>query len=237
MSEMMGNADVPSTVIETDLMHAETKVSGAMLVERAIQEILKKALPALKADTQILDDLFFKLDAAALADVKTFFSTNDVEVLLNFPRDNWKPPYVVIQNASDTEVQGMALLGDYMGPTLDSTLGAVGEVYGRAMQSQYDILCLTGKDSNAALYLYYVVQALLMLNILELHRHGIHNVTFSGQAIELRDDIMPEFSYARRLQLSCQHYLAIRITQRLIASVVVILRDNDGEQINLGTDT
>jgi len=202
---------------------------GAMLPERVLYEIMKAGWAALKLDPSLVDDLLYKLDEATRDDIKAYLTTHTVTVRQNFPKDDITFPIVVVTNGTDDENAGQDVLGDYMHTDFDGGLSTGTLTLGHALDSTYNIYCLAGKDSNAVLWLYYLSRALMMINYPEFDKHGIHNALMSGRDVTLREDLFPEFTFARMLTLRCLNYFAVRVTERVANSLVVRVFTEDVE--------
>ena len=194
---------------------------GTMLIERVLQDVLRKGFYELKLDPSLVDELFYKLRDVTRADIKDYLSAHNTAVHLNFPKDTITFPMLAVLNAGDNESEGLDALGDHFGHA--EYLGGQSANYflGHGLNSQYHVYCLAGRDSNAVLWLYYLAKAILLLNRDTLDSHGIHNMMMSGQDISFREDLLPEFSFARLLTVSCVNYFAVQMTQRVASKLIV----------------
>ena len=198
-------------------------ISGSMLPEQVIQAVLDQGLKSLKNSPELIEDLFYKLNPQTLADIKTFLSITEIPVRLNFPTDNIVVPLVTILSSSDIEQQNLDVLGDYMAHTFDQEHYEDNRFVGHAEHSEFSIYCIAGKDSNEAMWLYYVVKALLRLNTLTFEAQGMHNLIMNGRDVALRSDLLPLFTFSRVVTLTCDHYFGIRITDKIARSLVIQL--------------
>lgn len=195
--------------------------AGAMLIERVLQDVLRRGFYELKRDTSIVDDLFYKLRLATRNDIKEYLEEHDTTVYLNFPKETFKYPLLAIVNASDDESEGLDALGDHFGGAPYLGGETAGYYLGHGLNSRYNIFCLAGRDSNAVLWLYYLAKAVLMINRETLDSHGLYNVMMSGQDVSFKEDLLPEFSFARLLTVSCVNYFAVQVTQRVASKLIV----------------
>lgn len=227
------------TVETLPISDAIVKGYGTMMPERVFQELLKIGFTTIKSDTSLIDDLFHKLDEDTRDDMKAFFAAHVVDVRLNFPVDSILFPMVTIVNQSDNEDVSSDVLGDFMGQEFDEGGSYTTEILGHALNSSYQVYCLAGKDSNAALWMYYLTKAVLMLNVQTLYVHGLHNIVYSGQDIRVREDLFPEKTYARLLTVQCFNWFSVRATQRVVSKLTVAAFTENaetGEKIQLNVE-
>lgn len=208
-------------LLDLTIDDAEEHQSGLMVPERVIQDLLKVGFVNLKTDLSIVDDLFFKYDKATRTDIKQFLTGNNFPVRLNFPKDDFVFPLLAVVNASDVEEPTLDMLGDYATTEFDTAGTTAYITLGHCLKSEYQIFCLAGKDSNAALWLYYLAKAILVLNFKTLNVHGMHNIIYSGRDITLREDLFPELTYSRMLSLSCDNYFTLQATEKVANKLVV----------------
>ena len=218
-----------SVLSELPITDAQTKLFGAMLPERVLEEVLEAGYAAIKEDQSLIDDLFHKLDKKSLDDIKGYYDTHSVAVRQNFPRDDIIFPIVTVVNGDDNENVDLDMLGDFMNSGFDAGFTQNEQILGHGVSSTFNIYCLAGKDSNAALWLYYLAKAIFMVNAKVLFAHGLHNVVMRGRDITLREDLFPEFTFARVLTLSCDNYFSIKATERVANKLTVALFDKDEE--------
>jgi hypothetical protein len=202
---------------------ALNSLSGAMLPERVLQDLLAVGFARVKKTPEILTDLFFKLPSDELSSLQSYFADHEFPVRLNFPQDAITFPLVTVVSNADSENVQADLLGDYLTSGYDAAAVEVQQVIGHAVHSDFQILCLTGKDSNAALWLYYVVKAILTLNIQTLNAQGLHNIVMQGRDVSLRQDLLPAMTFARMLTVTCDTYFSVRLTERVASSLVLSL--------------
>lgn len=194
---------------------------GVMLLERVLQDVFRKGFYELKQDPSLVDEMFYKLRAATRADIKDYLSEHNVAVYLNFPKETFTYPLLAIVNSGDNESEGLDALGDHFGHA-EYLGGQTANYYmGHGLNSSYSVYCLAGRDSNAVLWLYYLAKAVLLLNRDTLDSHGMHNMMLNGQDITFREDLLPEFSFARLLTVSCVNYFAVQVTERVASKLIV----------------
>lgn len=211
------------------LTDASEVMYGAMLPERVLYEVMKVGFNAIQLDQGLIDDLLWKLDSAAREDIKTYFANHKVTVRQTFPKEGITFPIVVVSNGTEEEPPQSDLIGDFMHGDFDVALTQGTEVVGTANQSRYNIFLLGGNDSNLVMWMYYLAKAMCLVNRDTIARHGMHNVIFTGQDVNLREDLFPEFTYARVLTLSCLNYFSVLLTERVANSIEVNVFTEDVE--------
>ena len=213
----MTEFEVQELAIENALEH----IPGTVIPERVIQEVLKLGFAAIHEDQSIIDDLFFSLPKDVKKEIKEYYAEHEVAVRQNFPKDAIKFPIVAVVNGDDNEDPSLDFMGDFMTAEFDTALTNRLNVIGHALRTDFHIYCLAGKDANAALWLYYMAKAILVSNLLTLEAHGLQNSIFTGRDLRLREDLFPEFTFARMLGLSCVNYFSVRVTERVANSLVM----------------
>jgi hypothetical protein len=215
----MSTLDVSQAI--QPITDATPRIDGAMLPERVLQEMLKSGFAALKADQSTISELFHKLDLATLNDIKAFYAANSVTVRLNFPRDDLKFPVVAIVTQSEDTDPGLELLGHHMDYGYEG--GSVVTYKGLGQRCSYQLYCLAGKDSNAVIWLTHLVKAILLVNMDELHKHGLNNVTLNTRDVTLREDLFTEFTYGRVIGVTCDTYFGVKVTEKVANSLGITL--------------
>lgn len=205
-----------------DLTVTPTQV-GTIIPERIIQEVLRLGLSRIHDDPSLIDTLFSTLDDTARNDIRAFYATHNVPVRVNYPRDAITFPLVAIVSAGDNENQSYDVIGDFFTSEVDAARVEQINVIGYATRGDLNIMCLAGKDSNAPMWLYYVVKAILLLNRDTLVAHGLHNLTVAGRDVTFRDDLLPEFTYARSVTLSFDTHFSVTVSERVAKALTLSL--------------
>lgn len=200
---------------------------GPILVERVLYDIIKLGLEEVHADPSLTDDLFFQFDTNTRNDIHKFFEEHRVAVRQNFPQDELTLPMVAVVNGDDSEQAAFDLLGDDLLETFTPDIGETNTLVGHAVQGTYRIFCIAEKDSNAALWLYYVIKALLILHRDQLQTHGLHNVVMSGADVTLREDLFPQRAFARVLTLSCIYFFSVPVTEKVATKLIMRIFTED----------
>jgi hypothetical protein len=211
----------PFDVEDLKVQDALDTIYGAVLPERVLQDVLKFGFDAIHKDQTLIDDLFYKLPKQVRDTIKQYYAEHIVTVRQNFPKDGITFPIVTVVNGADNEDTSLDYMGGFEGADFDLALVNRIQVIGHALRTDFQIFCLAGKDANAALWLYYIAKAILLINCKTLEAHGMQNVTFTGRDIQLREDLFPEFTYARIIGLSCVNYFGVRVTERVARSLEV----------------
>jgi len=208
-------------VMDGVLADEEGSLPGTSLPERVLQEVLKAGFIAIHKDQTLIDELFSTLPQSVRNSIKEYYAGHEVTVRLNFPRDGITFPLVSILSGSDNEATDLDYLGGFEGAEFDSAYTTRVQALGHALRDDVQVFCMAGKDSNAVLWMYYLVKAILMVNMLTLEAHGLQNVTFSGRDVVLREDLFPEFTFARVLGLSFVSYFSVLVTERVAKALEV----------------
>jgi hypothetical protein len=212
-------------VIPSITMPDGSSSSGCMLIERVLQEVLTRALLALKTDPGLIDDLFYKLSPTNIADIKNWISSQNIVVRTMYPEVGYTQPMVAIINTSEDEVAGADTLGDYIQEAgQDRPSGMVYQVYGITQACRYSIMCFAGKEANACIWLYNIVKSILLLNKPFLMQQGIEDpILISGRDLSFREDMLPEFGYVRAVELACNQRFSLYITEAVATSLKVTI--------------
>lgn len=207
-----------------NLTDGTSRPSGCMLLERMLQEMFLGAFTQLKEDpAPVINDLFYKLNKKLRDDIIAYFTTNAVTVRLNYPEVGYAQPMVAINNQADDEAPQNDVLGNYMGGGAQEEVGGnqLAHIEGFAERSRYNLMCFAGKDSNACLWLYYLVKAIVLANTQLLVQHGVNVVTMSGQDLSFQEERTPEMPYMRVVALTCDHYFSLQVTEPLASTLQV----------------
>lgn len=198
--------------------------TGCMMMERVLQDMFKQVFAVLKANTDPLGDLFYKLDAASLTDIKQWYANSVISVRLGYPDidKGIRLPLIAIITEQEAEMGPEDFLGDEMGQVqLSDDQASFSHVVGQTEQCTYNIMCYAAGDSNAVLWLSYVVKGILMLNRMFLAQQGAIDPTISCRDVSFREDMLPEAPYTRLVALTCKQHFSLRISEATAASLVV----------------
>lgn len=192
--------------------------------EIQIRDALRTGLSTINARLDVLDDIFANHPEEMRAEARKFFTENSVEVVLNWPRESMKSPTIAIVNASDSEAVGNDTLGDVLEELeIADTDPTLTEYRGIALNGTYQLLILTS-DPRLTLYLSYIVFTLLVLNADSFQRGGMHNIVLGGADLRFEEGLLPEWSNSRMVTLTCLHYHAVPVTERLLTLLNVDVR-------------
>ena len=211
----------------------ESMPIGSSMPERVLQELLRMGLAKVHEDPELVNDLLFKLDSDARQDALAYFAGHAIPVRLDIPIDDFTFPLVAVEVTDDQEDVPNDLLGDFMTYRMEPGGTGMDEIIGHALKSTYTIYCLAGKDSNAAMWLYYVVKAILVLNLETLVKQGLSNITISGRGISFKEETLPEMVYGRVISLTCTNYFAVRRSERVATSLELSLFVSDNSGVNI----
>lgn len=191
--------------------------------EMRIQKALQDGFAAIATNLDLLDDLFFNYPPEMRAEVKQYLKEHVITVLLNWPKSGQTLPVIGIVNAADVENPGNDVLGDML-EELEAmeTDATITEYRGLAMNGTYQMLIQAG-DPRLTLLLSYLVTTLLILASPALVEAGLHNVTLSQADLRFEENLLPEWVNARMVTLTCLHYHAVPVTERLMNSLNVVV--------------
>lgn len=199
--------------------------------EIQIERVLETALPALRKQPELLDDVFGEYDEEFREEAKKFIKENEIKVVQNWPIKGMTLPLVAIVNVGDAENPSQDVLGDFLEEleANEDTDATQTSYKGIAKNGQWQIICMSD-DPRLTLYVTYVVEAMLILNTDFLQEKGMHNILLNTADLKLEENMLPDFPYARMVVLSCLHYYAVPLTARLIRSIVVRTAVDDEAQ-------
>lgn len=193
------------------------------LPELQIQTALKQGFAAVAANVDLLDDIFANYPADMLSEVKRYLTEHKVEVVLNWPKEGQTLPTIAIVNAGDSEAADKDVLGDFFEElTVGETDSNISEYRGIALNGTYQMLVLS-QDPRLSMYLAYLTLTMLILNAQTFQEGGLHNVVLSAADLRFEEQLLPEWSNSRMVTLTCLHYHAVPVTERLLTQLVVVV--------------
>lgn len=192
-----------------------------VLPELQIQSALKQGFAAIGGNNDLLNDIFANYPADMLAEVKKYLTEHKVEVVLNWPREAMTSPTVAIVNSGDSEAPDKDTLGDFLEElTVSETDANITEYRGIALNSTYQMLVLS-QDPRLSMYLAYLVTTMLLLNSPMFQEAGMHNIVLGTADLRFEEPLLPEWSNSRMVTLTCLHYHAVPVTERLLTELCV----------------
>lgn len=191
-----------------------------VLPELQIKTVLENGFRAIANDLDLLDDIFANYPADMRAEVKTYLKEHKVAVALNWPREGATLPMVGIVNAGDQEAAGNDVLGDFLENVADTNDGNLTEYQGLAMNGTYQMPVLS-QDPRLTMYLSYIITTLFVLNSGQMQAAGMHNITISQSDLRFDEQVLPEWENSRMVTVTCLHYHAVPVTERLLTNLVV----------------
>lgn len=213
---------------------------GCMLGERLLQDTLRQAFVALAANpTPVVNQLFYKLDADARADIVTYLKTVPVNVRLNYPDAGDPEGLIAIVSDADEEVADRDVMGNYLGDTIVDPGGtSFSYVIGTYVRSTYRIMVFAAKDSNAVLWLSYLIRAILMVNLEYLLSQGLDDPAITARDFSYREDLRADLPFCRITQFTCNQWFTVRLSEPM-ANVLRVqtLATSNSADVNLSLDT
>lgn len=190
-----------------------------VLPELQIQTALQQGFTSVANDIDLLDDVFHNYPEEMLAEVKQYLREHKVEVVLNWPRESMQQPTVAIVNAGDSEAADKDVLGDvFWELEVEETDANITEYRGIAKNGTYQMLVLS-PDPRLSMYLSYLVTTILILNASLFQEAGMHNVLISEADLRFEEQLLPDWSNSRMVTLTCLHYHAVPVTERLLTAL------------------
>lgn len=194
-----------------------------VLPELLIQKVLVNGFAKISSNPSLLDDLFAGYPAEMLAEAKTYMEAHAVPVRLNLPREGLTEASVAVLCSNDAEETANDTLGDFLHELkVGATDDTITEYRGIAKRGSYQLFCLAS-DPRLAMYLGYIIEALLILNTDDLQREGMENINLATSDLRFEEQYLPEFSNSRVVTLSCLHYHAVPVTEKLLTQFCVFV--------------
>ena len=149
----------------------------------ALQRIIQTGVNTLKANIDILDDVFEyftcpQMDSdygqAHIEKIKTWFTITKIPVVQAWSFNPDRIPMISIHLTSESEDESKSAIGDHWG------FGEDGEVGVGVFNTQLDIGCHTSRNGDEALWLYYIVNYILFKNKRLAEELGLQLHTFNA---------------------------------------------------------
>lgn len=232
--------------------------TGDMFFEELLRRFLAFQLKELTRNVNdpnvtFVDELFGRLGDNTRLQVKKWLAEHpNIEVVINYPREDLKLPFIAVVNAEENEKTNEAYLGDDGGwvniggrsveapDTIQGTPNLFGETiaqpdprpratHARQLlsipESHVTRLYIGTEDVNLTMYLYAIVKALLIVNKLDFDRYvGARNMKINGSDFEHRPEMFPTFAYFKMITLAYDINFDIPLSPvRTIGGVTVSL--------------
>ncbi len=213
---------------------SENQPSGVRIPEYAVKKLLAFSLRNVRASADqadgLLDELFAELSAGEILRIKGFFRDHpNIQVGVNFPRQDSSLPLVCVVNMGEIESSRMAFLGDRTGSSR-AVLGTGRQVRrpqrAVGMDSVVDVIVGT-QDPDLTMWLHHVVKATIFMNKLQLVEfYDVHNLVISGRDLRLDSSVMPQFGFYKTVSLQFQTFFDYNVPadgNEAVSSVAVRL--------------
>lgn len=200
---------------------------GEMFFEETLRRFLAYSFKEIQRNTaapgaSIIDELFAKMGDDIRTQIKSWFVNHtNVSMVINYPKDDIKLPFIAVVNASEEEKTAETFLGDHGGSVVLGSLDQRSsqtpdsDLYGEPVrptrirnlvsipERRVTRLYIASDDVNVTLYMYVVVKAICVLNkdVFDSHM-GVRNLSISGADFEHRQELFPTFAYFKMLTLS-----------------------------------
>jgi hypothetical protein len=196
-----------------------------VLPELQIQTVIRNGFAAVAANIDLLEDLFANYPEDMRLEVRQYLKEHKVETVLNWPRQGMTSPTIAIVNAGDNEAADKDVLGDELEDlTVNDTDEEITGYRGVALNGSYQLLVLS-QDPRLTMYLAYLVLTFLILNAPTFHAAGMHNVVLGSADLRFEENLLPEWSNSRMVTLSCLHYHAVPVSDRLLNVLNVVVTE------------
>lgn len=189
------------------------------LVDDYLQGMIASKLSWLKTNPDVIDHIFFACRRSTLAKLKQFVTTQQLRVIIGFPRDQTLLPAYVITLAPEQEKPSG--LGDNYSTYDHYDIGIGNESDDAEHQSPEDVIetalddvmsstfmdatyrieCWSDNGDLTA-YMYTILKWCLWASREEMISEGWSNITLSGSDLEPVPDYMPIFIFRRAVQVS-----------------------------------
>lgn len=209
--------------------------AGELMFEELLRRFLAYQLKMIqenanKPGVTFLDEMFGRWDDDTRLQVKKWFALHtNINVVINYPREDIKLPFIAVVSATENE-SGEAYLGDYGGQMLigrravqaSSSIKLPINIYGQQLEepdprpvathvrqvisipeNHVTRLYIAADDTNVVMAIYAVVKALILVNKMDFDRYaGARNLKMNGGDFEHRPELFPAFAYFKMLTLS-----------------------------------
>lgn len=193
--------------------------AGHLFIEDVFRKYITSAFVSLSETASnplndFVDMLFSRYGETTAKQVREYFTiTTNINVVVNYPREDFHTPFVAIINAGEQSPDGY--MGDYGGYQVlgsDQVTLFGGDTRPRATKvrkilsvpEKRTIQIMIGADeTNAVAYIYTVIKALLIRDKIDFDKYaGVREMTISGADLQYRQEFLPQFAYMKTLTLS-----------------------------------
>jgi len=149
----------------------------------ALHRIIWQGIQILKQNPAVLDDIFlyYTVDPINrdygqkyIDNIKKWFIETEIPVVQAWSLNPQQAPQIALRLASEQEDESKAAVGDHWGEGEDSQIGTSPFVV------NLDVLIMSSKNGDEALWLYYIVNYILFKRKRQAERLGLQLQTFSA---------------------------------------------------------
>lgn len=219
---------------------------GYLFFEDALRKFLAERLRELSLrgtgpENVFIDEMFARFgDDVRLQVKKWFATTTNIDVVINYPKDDTHVPFIAVVNSRESEATQQTYLGDdggilYQGAASveSASQETVRTLYGevpvpdprpRALQARQLVsipenralsLYIATDDPNSTMYLYYIVKALIITHKLLFDRFfGVRNMRLSGADLQHRPELFPQFVYMKVITLEYESNFDVALSPK-----------------------
>jgi len=180
-----------------------------ILTQVALQRLLQAGIKAIKADLTILDQVFYgytcppmdvSYGQAYVDNIKTWFSQTKIPVVQAWGYNPEIMPMISVHLGSESEDEGRAAFGDFLGANPDSADAETGV---NVFNISLDIGLHTSKNGDEVLWLYYITSYILFKNKRLAEYLGLQQQTFSATEYSKQSQYMTDNIWTRWIRFSC----------------------------------
>jgi hypothetical protein len=180
-----------------------------ILAQVALQRLMQAGIKAIKADIDILDEVFRQytcppMDIAYgqeyIDNIKTWFANTKIPVVQSWGYDPTNIPQITINLSSESEDEGRAAFDDHLGANPDT---ADAESAVNVFNVNLDIGLHVSKNGDEVLWLYYIASYILFKNKRLAEYMGLQQQTFSAADYSRQTQYAADNIWVRWIKFSC----------------------------------
>jgi hypothetical protein len=176
------------------------------LPQVALHRIIWKGIQDIKNNLDILDDIFEYYTVEPInrdygtpyiENIKKWISQTEIPVVQAWSINPQQAPQIAIRLASEQEDESKASINDYFGEGENAEIGTSPFIV------NLDILLMSTRNSDEALWIYYIVNYILFKNKRQAERLGLQLQTFSATDNSRDLGKLAENIWVRTIKFKC----------------------------------
>jgi hypothetical protein len=177
-----------------------------VLPQVALHRIIWKGIQDIKNNLDILDDIFQYYTVEPInrdygtpyiENIKKWISQTEIPVVQAWSINPQQAPQIAIRLASEQEDESKAGINDYFGEGENAEIGTSPFII------NLDILLMSTRNSDEALWIYYIVNYILFKNKRQAERLGLQLQTFSATDNSRDLGKLAENIWVRTIKFKC----------------------------------